>query len=61
MRHLEAPVRHSLEAFILQADHEIIRVFREALSGPAGRTSKRAAFLEPDFWYVVPLCLFSLL
>jgi len=50
VRHLQAPVRHSLEAFILEADHDIIRVFREALDGPAGRTSKREAFLEPDFW-----------
>ena len=47
---LKAPVRHSLESFILQDNHDIIRVFREALAGPAGRTSKRAAFLEPDFW-----------
>jgi len=47
---LQSPVRHSLEAFILEPDHDIIRVFREALNGPAGRTSKRAAFLEPDFW-----------
>ena len=29
VRHLESPVRHSLEAFMLQVDHDIIRVFRE--------------------------------
>lgn len=29
VKHLKAPVRHSLEAFILQVDHDIIRVFRE--------------------------------
>jgi hypothetical protein len=29
VRHLEAQVRHSLEAFMLQVDHDIIRVFRE--------------------------------
>ena len=50
VRHLESPVRHSLEAFILRPDHEIIRHFREQLRGPAGRTTKRAAFMEPDFW-----------
>ena len=37
---LQSPVRHSLEAFLLEAGHDIIRVFREALSGPAGRTSQ---------------------
>eukprot|EP00980_Cylindrotheca_fusiformis_P003492 scaffold781_cov132-Cylindrotheca_fusiformis.AAC.11 len=50
VEHLQSPVRHSLEAFVLQDDHDIIRVFREALRGPAGRTTKRGAFLEPDFW-----------
>jgi site-specific DNA-cytosine methylase len=50
VRHLESPVRHSLESFVLQPDHDIIRVFREALNGPSGRTSKRETFLEPDFW-----------
>jgi hypothetical protein len=29
VKHLKSPVRHSLEAFILQVDHDIIRVFRE--------------------------------
>ena len=50
VRHLESPVRHSLESFVLQPDHDIIRVFREALNGPPGRTSKRSTFLAPDFW-----------
>jgi len=31
-------------------DHDIIRVFREALRGPPGRQSRRAAFQVPDFW-----------
>jgi len=31
-------------------DHDIIRVFREALRGPPGRQSRRAAFQLPDFW-----------
>ena len=50
IRFLESPVRHSLEAFLLQVDHDIIRVFREALSGPPGRLTKRGTFLEPYFW-----------
>jgi site-specific DNA-cytosine methylase len=50
VEHLKSPVRHSLEAFILQDDHDIIRVFREALRGPLGRATKRGAFLESDFW-----------
>jgi site-specific DNA-cytosine methylase len=50
VEHLKSPVRHSLEAFILQEDHDIIRVFREALRGPLGRATKRGAFLESNFW-----------
>ena len=50
VEHLRSPVRHSLHSFVLNVDHEIIRVFREALNGPAGRQTKRGAFLEPDFW-----------
>jgi len=50
VHHLKSPVRHSLESFILQPDHDIIRVFREALRGPNGRQTKRGVFLEPDFW-----------
>ena len=50
LRHLKSPVRHSLESFILQVDHDIVRTFREALNGPAGRQTKRGTFLEPDFW-----------
>lgn len=47
---LKSPVRHALSSFILQVDHDIIRVFREALRGPPGRQAARANFLEPDFW-----------
>lgn len=50
VKHLKSPVRHSLDAFMLQDDHEVIRLFREALNGPPGRQSKRACFLEQDFW-----------
>ena len=50
VEHLKSPVRHSLEAFVLQEDHDIIRVFREALRGPAGRSTKRGNFLEVDYW-----------
>ena len=52
VRHLQSPVRHSLQSFILQVDHDIIRVFREALRGPPGRQSMRGVSLEPYFWYV---------
>ena len=37
IRYLSSPVKHSLESFILQEDHEVIRTFREALHGPPGR------------------------
>lgn len=37
VEHLHFPVRHALESFILEPNHDVIRVFREALSGPAGR------------------------
>jgi site-specific DNA-cytosine methylase len=50
VEHLQNPVRNSLEAFILQPDHDMIRVFREGLRGPAGRQTKHDAFLQPDFW-----------
>ena len=50
VKHLKSPVRHSLDAFMLDDDHEVIRVFREALNGPPGRMSKRGFFLAPDFW-----------
>ncbi len=49
---LQSPVRHSLESFILQDDHDIIRVFREALRGPPGRQTARGNTHEPDFWCV---------
>ena len=48
--YLKSPVRHSLPSFVLNVDHEIIRIFREGLNGPAGRRTKQANFLEPDFW-----------
>ncbi len=48
--YLRSPVRHSLEAFLLNDDHDIIRRFREALNGPPGRITKTANFLEPDYW-----------
>jgi len=50
VNHLKSPVRHSLDAFTLDVDHEVIRVFREALNGPPGRQTMRSVFLEPDFW-----------
>ena len=50
VQYLQSPVRHSLDAFILDTDHDNIRVFREALTGPPGRHTKRSVFQEPDFW-----------
>ena len=50
VKYLESPVRHSLESFILSNDHDIIRVFREALNGPPGRVTNRAVNQAPDFW-----------
>jgi site-specific DNA-cytosine methylase len=50
LKFLESPVKHSLEAFILEENHDNIRVFREALHGPPGRHTKRSVFQEPDFF-----------
>ncbi|OEU08217.1 hypothetical protein FRACYDRAFT_212855 [Fragilariopsis cylindrus CCMP1102] len=50
VRHLEYKVKHSLEAFVLEDDHDVIRVFREALRGPPGRETKRQEFQAGDFW-----------
>lgn len=50
VKYLESPVKHSLDAFILDTDHDKVRVFREALRGPPGRHAKRAVFQEPDFF-----------
>jgi len=50
VRHLKVPARHSLQSFTLQVDHDIIRVFREALRGPPGRQTMRGVSLEPYFW-----------
>ena len=50
VNHLQFPVRHALESFILEANHDVIRVFREALNGPAGRYTMRAVNQAPDFW-----------
>lgn len=50
VNHLKSPVRHSLNAFILQVDHDIIRVFREALHGHPGRQTMRGVAQEPYFW-----------
>jgi hypothetical protein len=50
VKHLESPVRHSLESFILPVDHDNIRVFCEALNGPAGRNTNRSINQAPDFW-----------
>ena len=50
VKHLSSPVRHSLESFILQDDHEVIRTFREALNGPAGRQEHQRVNQIPDFW-----------
>ena len=50
VKHLQSDVRHSLESFILPVDHDNIRVFREALNGPAGRNTNRSINQAPDFW-----------
>ncbi|KAL7533584.1 hypothetical protein ACHAXR_005329, partial [Thalassiosira sp. AJA248-18] len=50
VKYLASPVRHSLESFILEVDHDIIRTFREALNGPAGRYTMRGINQAPDFW-----------
>ncbi|KAL7551244.1 LOW QUALITY PROTEIN: hypothetical protein ACHAWF_014435, partial [Thalassiosira exigua] len=50
VKYLASPVRHSLESFILEVDHDIIRTFREALNGPAGRYARRGIAQAPNFW-----------
>jgi hypothetical protein len=49
-RFLESPARNSMEAFILEDDHEIIRTFREGLNGPLGRATKSRVFQQKYFW-----------
>ena len=50
MEYLKSPVKHTLESFLLETDHEKVREFREALRGPPGRVSARGVNLEPYFW-----------
>eukprot|EP00519_Triparma_laevis_P015236 CAMPEP_0182492916 /NCGR_PEP_ID=MMETSP1321-20130603/1957_1 /TAXON_ID=91990 /ORGANISM="Bolidomonas sp., Strain RCC1657" /LENGTH=558 /DNA_ID=CAMNT_0024695551 /DNA_START=172 /DNA_END=1848 /DNA_ORIENTATION=- len=50
VRHLEEPVKHPLEAFILNMDHEVIRRFREALLSGPGRFSHMSRIAEAPFW-----------
>ena len=50
VEYLKSPVRHSLQSFVLLDDHDIIRVFREALRGPPGRQTARGELQDPDFW-----------
>ena len=50
VKYLQSPVRHALEGFILNNDHDIIRVLREALRGPPGRQTMRGTMQQSDFW-----------
>ena len=50
VEHLKSPVKHSLEAFILDEDHEVVRVFREALNAGPGRHTALMTSLEGNFW-----------
>ncbi|GMH56832.1 hypothetical protein TrLO_g11280 [Triparma laevis f. longispina] len=50
VRHLKEPVKHPLEAFILNMDHEVIRRFREALLSGPGRFSFQKRINEAPFW-----------
>lgn len=50
VQYLKNPVKHSLDAIILDDDHDNIRVFREALRGLPGRHTKRQNFHERDFY-----------
>ena len=50
VEHLKSPVRNSLDSFLLDEGHDILRVFREALRGPSGRLTKSGIFLEDDYW-----------
>ena len=48
--HLKEPVKHPLEAFILNMDHEVIRRFREALLSGPGRFTSLQKSQEAPFW-----------
>ncbi|CAB9508230.1 C-5 cytosine-specific DNA methylase [Seminavis robusta] len=50
VKHLESPVKHPLEAFLLPLDHDNMRAYREALRGPLGRESTRRKAMYPNFW-----------
>eukprot|EP00536_Pseudo-nitzschia_multiseries_P018197 jgi/Psemu1/54535/gm1.54535_g len=50
VNHLKSPAKHSLESFLLAEDHDIVRVFREALLSGPGRYAAMAASMVVDFW-----------
>lgn len=50
LNHLETPLLHSMEAFLLPDTHDRIRSFREALRSGPGLMVKRDRAKELDFW-----------
>ena len=50
LQYLEAPLLHSMDAFLLPDSHDRIRCFREALRSGPGLMVKRERAKELDFW-----------
>jgi len=48
--HLQTPLLHSMDAFLLPETHDRIRCFREALRSGPGLMVKRERAKELDFW-----------
>ena len=50
VQHLQSPLQFSLDAFLLESDHPIVRAFRESLSGTAGNEGKQGIDVPPHYW-----------
>jgi site-specific DNA-cytosine methylase len=50
LEHLQTPLLHSVDAFLLPDSHDRIRCFREALRSGPGLMVKRERAKENDFW-----------
>ena len=50
MKHLQSPVRLSVDALLLPDDHSSQRVLREGLNGPSGQESLRRGIHELDMY-----------
>ena len=50
VKYLKTPLRYSLDAFVLESDHPIVRAFRESLAGVADNEAKLKIDVPPHYW-----------